>query len=374
METMVCRKCKAEVPKGAFCLSCGAKQDVSDRSPRKRGNGTGTVFKRGKNWTAQVTKYTYTDTNGETAVKKRRYSTKGGFQTKRDAILYLESLANDKYKRVPSMIELWELYRENEFKKLSSAKQSGYNAAVKRLDSIMGRPINTLSVADLQRVVNSGSTSYYTAKDMKVVLSKLYQLAMADEFVSQNLSKHIVLPELVEKEQTPFTEDEVSKMWSCFADGDSFAGYLLLMIYSGMMPGEMLSCRKDMIDLDRCEIVGAGKKTKVRRSTPIVFADSVRPVVEELMTLSSGQKLYGKHPDDWYKEYHAFTKRAGIRDLPPYSCRHTTGTEAARLNLSAPIIQKIMRHATITMSQRYIHLASEETHDALNKFGAATNK
>ena len=51
---------------------------------RTRGNGTGTAFKRGKTWTAQYTKYMFRDENGRLV---RRYATKGGFSTKRDADL-----------------------------------------------------------------------------------------------------------------------------------------------------------------------------------------------------------------------------------------------------------------------------------------------
>lgn len=41
---MVCRKCRTALPDGSkYCLSCGAKQDIT-RRPRSRGNGTGSVY------------------------------------------------------------------------------------------------------------------------------------------------------------------------------------------------------------------------------------------------------------------------------------------------------------------------------------------
>ena len=152
-------------------------------------------------------------------------------------------------------------------------------------------------------------------------------------------------------------------MWDAFADGDTFIGYLLLMIYSGMMPGELFACEKSMIDLDRCEIFGCGKKT--RKGTTIVFADIVKPVVETLME-GEGKKICALYETEWYDEYHRATTRIGVRDLPPYSCRHTTGTEAAKQNLNASTIQKIMRHSKITTSQKYIHLGTEEAHKGIN--------
>jgi len=231
----------------------------------------------------------------------------------------------------------------------------------------MGYRIDQLTTKIMQDVINDQASSYYTAKDMKTVMSHLYQIAIADRFVPSNLSDYIVLPTLEEKEAEPFTEKEVQKIWSAYADGEIFAGYLLLMIYSGMMPGELFACRKDMIDFDKREIWGCGKKTKIRKKeVPIAFADCVLPVVIELCETVNGDMLQPMYKTDWYEKYHEVVKRIGIRDLPPYACRHTTGTEAAKQGLNASTIQKIMRHSKITTSQRYIHFGSEEAHTGIN--------
>lgn len=361
---MICRKCRADVPDGAYCLKCGAKQELTRRT--KRGNGTGSVFKRGKSWYAQVTLYSY-EKDGKKAQKRK---TKGGFAAKKDALEYLATLKTADARTVPTLIKLYENFSAHELPKLSANKQIAYKKARERADGIMGKRIDELTVEQMQTVVDAAG-SHYKARDIKNLCSKLYQLAMQEQYVSQNLAKFLVLPELEEKEPVPFTQDEVDKLWVAFADGDTFVAYLLLMIYSGMMPGELLACEKSMIDLDRCEIYGCGKKTKTRKTNAIVFADCVKPCVEELMNLDDKPKLVNVHETVWYDNYHATLQRLGIRDLPPYACRHTTGTEAARQNLNAAIVQKIMRHAKITTSQRYIHLGTDETHKGINEIKAA---
>lgn len=344
-----------------FCPFCG-RAVYNTQKYKKRGNGQGTVFKRGSSWTAQTSAYSYIDDNGDL---KRKRKTKGGFKTKKEALAYLESLREAETKKMPTLLDLYLVWKENEYEKLSKDKKSAYRKARERIEPIIGRKIDSLTTADLQDVINKNSKSYYTARDMKTLLSHLYNRACADQFVPTNLTKYIVLPKLEEQEPNPFTGTEVKTMWSAWESGDTFVGYLLVMIYSGMMPGELLSCEKSMIDFDRCEIYGCGKKTKTRKSSPIVFADIVKPVILKLCD-SDGEKLYQKREDEFYAEYHEATKRIGIRDLPPYSCRHTTGTEVAKLNINAPNIQKIMRHAKITTSQRYIHLGADEAHNALN--------
>lgn len=369
---MICVKCGADVPDLPYCGACGWRQDRPIVRRTKRGNGTGTVFKRGNKWTAQITLYS-TVSRSEDGQKKtlQRRRTRGGFETKKAALAALESLRGPQGRECPRLLHYWELYEGGALEKLSRDKQTAYKIARKRLDSLMGRRVDGLTVADLQRVVDDQAESYYPARDMRSLLSHLFQLAMADQFVSVNLSKFITLPALEEKESEPFTDLEVSALWKAWSDGLTFCGYILLMIYSGMMPGELLACRVENIDLDACEIRGVGKKTKIRKETPIVFPDLLRPLVEALIGSAQAGKLVRMNKDRFYKDYYAALEAAGTRKLPPYSCRHTTGTEAARANLSAPVIQQLMRHAKITTSQRYIHLASDTAHDAANALPVA---
>lgn len=357
-----------------FCGMCGAAQSPVRRSARKRGNGQGTAFKRGKTWYAQVTRYSYvTEENGEEK-RIRRYKTKGGFETKRAALDYIQQLRAGEERTTPTLLDLYTVWEKNDLHKLAKSKQQGYSIARKRLEPIIGRRIDTLTTADLQELINEKANTYYKARDMKTLLSHLYKRAMADQFVTQNLSQFLVLPELNEQEGVPFEPEEVNKMWDAYADGNVFMGYLLLMIYSGMMPAELFSCKKDMIDFDRCEIWGCGRKTKKRKEVPIVFAECVKPVLVELCESVDGDMLQPEKKNAWYDRYHEEVKKIGVRDLPPYSCRHTTGTEAAKQNLNASIIQKIMRHSKITTSQKYIHLGSSEVHAGLDGMNPTTNK
>ncbi len=373
---MVCVKCGKEVADAPFCGACGWKQENKPIRRTKRGNGQGRVYKRGASWYAQVTLYSQACViEGEKRYKQKR-RTKGGFATKKDALAYIETLRAPESRKVPTLLDLYTQWEKTDYPKLSSSKKSAYKKARERIDSIMGRRIDTLTVAELQTLTDDNSMSYYTARDIKTLLSHIYRKALPDQFVKDNLAQYIVLPELDEKESEPFTAEEVQTIWLAYGQGETFAGYILLMIYTGMMPGELLSCRKDMIDTDRCEIYGCGKKTKTRKQSAIVFPDFILPVLQDLMEIDSENgradkgKLVQMNKDNFYEAYHEALKRIGVRNLPPYSCRHTTGTEAARLNLSAPVIQSVMRHSKITTTQRYIHLGSDATHAAVNQMPA----
>lgn len=383
---LVCAKCGCGLPQGAkFCFLCGRAVDYTPKK-KKRGNGQGTAIKRGKTWTGIATGYSYTDENGNT---KRVRPTKGGFPTKKAALAWATS-GEEKEKPLPRLIDLWQGYSENDLKKLSKSKQTAYNIARERIESIISRRIDALTVDDLQAVVNKECDTYYPAKDVKNLLSNLYKRAMASNTncgrVTQNLSQFIVLPPLEEKEAEPFTQDEIGLLWKSYESGNTFVGYILLLCYTGMMPGELLACKKEMVDMERCEIRGAGAKTKERKKSAIVFPVFLKPLVEELLSIevynsnSKGDKLLTMNKDKFYDLFYEAVEQAGIDNPPfigkngredhrltPYSCRHTYGTEAVKLGVHPALVQKMLRHANTKTQERYTHLASEEVHDAVNK-------
>ena len=223
----------------------------------------------------------------------------------------------------------------------------------------------------LRDLVGEEAPTFYPARDMKRLLSHLFKLAIADQQVTVNMANYITLPDLNETEQKPWTDDELKAIWEAYEQEDVVAAYLLLMIYTGMMPGELCQCRRSMIHLEERQIIGAGLKTDVRKQTPIVIAEFVVPVIERILTYTDDdpeRRILYTDRWDFYDAYHEFTKRINIRDLPMYSCRHTTATALAMGTDVAPsIIQKIMRHAKFTTTQRYIHADTSDALGAINK-------
>lgn len=105
---MKCRKCKAEVPDNSkFCNMCGARLTI-ERKTKSRGNGTGSVYKRGSNWTVVIVEGYITDADGKIHRKTR---SKAGFKTKKEAIEYIPILkrtpaAKEKMRRLSSCTTL----------------------------------------------------------------------------------------------------------------------------------------------------------------------------------------------------------------------------------------------------------------------------
>ncbi len=370
---MKCRKCHEEIPDNSkFCLHCGARQSVAERTPKSRGNGQGTAIKRGKYWTAIWTEDYYVDDKKKLHQKRK---SKGGFKSKTAALVYAANPILEKSK-TPSLRDYWNGWEKTDLLGLSKSKQTAYKVAWAKLNQIAGRPIKDLTINDLQTCIDHKAPTYYPAKDMKVLLSHMYKRAVAEGNARTNLAEFIRLPPLEEKELQPFTEKELYMLWEAYGKGDYFIGFILLMVYSGMMPGELLAMKSDMIDWENNEIRGCGLKTKKRKETPIVFPELIAPVLSVLVENSHSKVGYviGMNKDTFYAEYHRALQRAGTRDLPPYSCRHTTATALALGNIAPSVIQEVMRHTKFTTTQRYIHPDSSSAHAAINTMGKGNNE
>lgn len=371
---MNCVKCRKDIPDGsAFCPWCGKKQDKQEAGKRSkaRGNGQGCAFQRGKTWTAKWTVGFYLDDNNKLHQKQK---TKAGFASKRAALLYAANPPEEEKKK-PTLREYYKTYLRGDYLSLSSDRQTAADKALERLNEILDYEIDSLTIRQLQDVVDRNAKTYYTRKDMKTVLSHCFNLAIAEKQTTVNLSTFIKLPELDEKSPEPFTESDIKKIWKVYPS-NHFAGYIIVMIYTGMMPGELFKLKVDMIDFDKNEIVRGGIKTKKRKETPMVFPDFVAPVLRQLCNESTSKigNVCCVNKDNFYKRYYECLETAGVQKLPPYSCRHTTATALAMKNIDVFTIKEIMRHSKITTTQRYVHPDMQGMVNAVNKLQKSESK
>lgn len=338
-----------------------------------RGNGQGCAYKspNGKTWTAQaVVGYRKNSKPGGQDIPIKRK--KSGFAKKSEALAYIPILKAggiEKSKVAPRLSDYWKIYSENAMLKIGKSKQVAYKAAWGKLKPIQDARIDTLTVDILQSTINTVAKTYYTQKDCRTVLKKLYEKANADGFVHAILPDYIEIMPLEETEQIPFNKEEQEALWKLYENGNIDAAIPLLMIYTGMMPGEAQLLKIEHIDLEKKTMYGMNLKTKVRKKTPVVIADCLLPVVEDL--IAKAQKsgyIWPRNETRWYERYYAVLQAAGCRKLPPYSCRHTTATALAIDAKIAPqIAKRVMRWSTAKMLDRYAHPEMGDALDAVNK-------
>lgn len=355
---MLCIKCHQPIPDAsAYCNHCGRKQTVEKRG--RHSNGEGYTFRRGSTWAARVLDKARTHTDPSTGTVRKFYKQKGGFHTEKSARLWCMQYYNGLIEKppAPTLSHYWYLYHSGEYEKLSPSRQQKKRIAWGKLTSLAGMAVDAITVSDLRHSVD-GIATYYPARDIKDLLSALFDLAAADGYVQKDLPSFIILPKLIEKEADIFTDLEQIKLWQAYENGEHFAAWPLLMIYTGMMPGETQKLTASMIDLENHTITGAGLKTSTRKTSAVYFPDFLTPLLQDLMDRAPASgKLFPYNKDNIYKMYHEMMNRIGIRDLDPYSCRHTVGTAlAVTANVAPETVRKLMRWAKGSrMISRYAH-------------------
>ena len=366
---MNCEKCRKSFQDDAlFCPYCGKKQgNFPSKSKRTRANGTGSVYKRkGRpGWTAQVV-------DGYRENGSPRYIRKGGFATKSDAINALATLKDEKHKKpIPTVSYYYKVFCKGRGAKISEDKQRAYEIAYNRLKEYHNTPVDELKVSDMQDVINKSCKSFYPAKDVRGLLRHIIRRAGADDHnVNLTLPDLLELPKLNEKKREPFTEEEQIALWLSYEEGNKAAAVPLIMIYTGMMTGEMRQLEASMIDFEHQKIVDDGLKTEERRTKHIIIPDDIVPLLQDLADQHPTGRIFTMNEEDFYSMYYQALKDAGIeRHLTPYSCRTTTATTLAvhREEVAPQVLQRVMRWKSTKVMDKYVNPDDSDARKALGK-------
>ena len=334
----------------------------------KRINGTGSVYKRKDrpSWVAVITKG-YTEDGNPIRVKR-------SFRTKTEAMQALLTLKDvEVKKRIPTVADYYRAFCKGRGAAISDDKRRAYEIAYNRLKAIHGTPINELTVPQLQAIVNETCSSYYPARDVRVLLNHLFRLAAVEGNANPALPGLIEIPKLQETHREAFTDDEQKALWASWEAGKAAAAIPLIMIHTGMMTGEMRRLEASMVNLESQVIIGVGLKTKERQEKPVLIPDAIVPILQDLIAQKPEGRLYPMGEEDFYALYYQALTEAGVtRHLTPYSCRHTTATALAVTAGVAPqTVQRIMRWSSTKMMDRYVHPGDEAAMDALNQIAGS---
>lgn len=349
---MKCQRtaCGRDIPEDAlFCPYCGKKQQhTAAPKPRKRANGKGSVYRRGKSWCAQSRIY-----RGGVLVFER---IKGGFPTRAAAEEYLDGYTRTGVApRSMRLIDCWMALQETKkWQALSKDKRSHYGTAWRRLERIQMQVVGQIPFKVLQELTDAAPGDYYAHRDIKTLLGKLYEVAVTSEALdmAQDKTALIELPPVPDSERDAYTVDEVHGMWMAYRAGDDLARYALILCYTGMRPGELMQLDLSNIDLQRQRIVG-GIKTAAGKNREIPIVTAIVPLVAEAMQVATHGLADGCR-EHFYDRWCPSVERWGGRPhMTAHSCRHTLATAMEAAGVSVLLQKLILGHAVKDITQHY---------------------
>jgi integrase len=209
-----------------------------------------------------------------------------------------------------------------------------------------------------------------TANRYMALLSHVLSVAMREwEWLDANpLSKIAKLREPRGREVF-LSEADCSRLLSACATFHQYLHLVVLVALStGMRRNEILTLRREQIDVDRGFIYLEDTKNGERRGAPLTGA-ALAAVSERLAGLPYGALLFvgktGQTPFDIRKPWYGAIKAAGLRHIRFHDLRHTAASLLAKDGASLPVIGAVLGHKSPAMTQRYAHFAETHLHDVV---------
>ena len=193
---------------------------------------------------------------------------------------------------------------------------------------------------------------------MQALLHQLFDIAIELDIIQKNYAEFVKIGERPQSNiHKSFSKMEITTLFnSVFSE--PWADTVLIMIYSGLRPSELLSVRTKNVFLNEAYMIG-GLKTKAGKERIIPLNNKVLPFVRKrynpdntFLIEDNGQPIsYGK-----YKlMFKQLMEALSMKHLP-HDGRHTFASLADTAGMNKIAIKKIMGHASNDITEKvYTH-------------------
>lgn len=307
--------------------------------------------------------------------------------------------------------EWLDLYQDPHSKKVKPATYDHYGESSKRLGRFFGNvPYVSVDQDEMQRFANWLSTpearqdqkpkglspktihnTFVPIKEFTKYFSKKWKL--------ENPCEDIITPQCIDTEMRIMSEKEMDifiREIYCERLGPA----MYLSLFTGLRMGEMLALTWDDLDMKNHHvrvnknivrvkshlpygpktvlIVQDMPKTKKSRRTvrvpsevfQILMMHKRRLVMERYYSPDNLMfpTKFGTHTDPrtYQKRIAVIVNRYGEQGIHPHTLRHTFATRLAEQGVPLHILQRILGHASVTMTEKYSHALDEKKDSAVD--------
>ena len=370
---------------------------------RSRGEGTITFDKRRKRYRARVT--VGWEFDEETGRTKQIVKTLGSnYKTKGEASAalaeYLKNPFDIKNKDI-TFSQLYEMWFDDFIKEHESHKYR-VKAAYKYCSLLYDKRFRDITILDMKNCINNGTrivdrgkykgesktASPTTKESMKYLFNHLYSYALEARIVDRNYAKEFTLDKKIfkekeekRKEKTPFTNEELDKLWKSI-EFVPFADMIVYACYSGWRPSELVQLKVDDVDLENGFIKG-GIKTSAgkNRLVPIhpLVMSIVKKYYEQAISVNSQylfnditkKKGIGLSYDQYLSRFNKVINTLQFgNEFTPHCTRHTfiSKAKSKEVRMDEYILKLIVGHDINDITEHvYTHRELDELKEEMNK-------
>lgn len=371
---MTCKKCKSQIPaNSAFCNFCGAKQQNNQkrhRTPRSCGQGTITKLggRRAKPYWARGP----ADYSSGVPVRQSL----GCFKTYADAAAAIGLQLYTQKEEQRSIVTIQELYdrfvESHYFEALSKSAQGSHRSAWRHLKAVAEVDTDTVTKDTFQIPVDQMAAQGLrreTLAKVRNLASLLCKEAMGLGLIAVNFGQLVQLPKDDKVGTKPFSSEDLLKIWDAADAGDTDAMAVLILVYTGMRPTELLNLMIDIHLHTDGEFWYAitGSKTEAGFARVIPIPRLIHPCITQLISdrrtgpVVVNSKGTAYRLDNWRpRRFNVLMERLGLEGYTPYSARHTFADMQKRRNLDPEIVMNIMGHTDYATTVENYHTTTSE--------------
>jgi len=300
--------------------------------------------------------------------KQKRRSV-GCFRTMREAMRALEEEAKkaENGRGNVTLREIYEMWRQMNFRNYAKNTVALYEMAFRQLKAIHDESFSGLKPTDLQNTFNRMRLAESSKRAVKALLNAIYRFALTYEYVERNLSGAVKLGKPVPiVYRKVFTAGEIKKLW--IHKDDRIVATILIMIYSGLRVGEILTLQRKNVYLQR-RYMRCGIKTKAGKDRIVPLHRKIIPLLEELMRANPGKNFVFRMPYSSYRaRFRDALKMAGTGPHTTHDCRHTFATLLSRAEANETSIRQMIGHKTYETTEKiYVHKNLKDLKKAVDK-------
>lgn len=386
--TCINQKCGRELQEEfLFCPWCGRKQHKAKQKVKSRGNGLGTVYKRGNKWVAMKTVGWIADPLPPDAPPdqqphKRRLTVSKSFTTKKDALLALPFLTAADHRprqgtatqRKRTAVTLKELY-DQWFPTHGRGKSTMncYQAGFRLFAPLWFVRMDDLDIDDLQDCLDDSDAGRRTLENAKACLGLVYKYGIPRNAVpkDRNLAQFLRINEPGSLSKKPgFTAAELEKIRKAAEEGDPIAVLVYCHCYLGFRPSALLELTAASYNAEEKAFTG-GIKTEAGRGRTVTVSPKIQCYVDSQIAAAGGGYVFGKlgaqlHLPEYRELFYELLDRLEIDNpvdednrhrLTPHSCRHTFATLMKRTAGSDTDKLALIGHTTAQQLREYQDVA-----------------
>ena len=296
----------------------------------------------------------------------------GYYATEKEALIALADYHKNGYDINLSkltVVEVYERWIKRIESKVSPKLLTSHKMTYTRLGKLANVPIVNVKADQLQDWMdNITDLSSGSKLQIKSTMSQIWKYAVKNDIVSNNYVEHVEIERNTERKGKIFTAEEIKFLWDN-TDHDT-ARWVLILIYTGMRIGELLSITSDTIHLDEQYMVG-GLKTKAGIDRVIPIHDAILPLVKKQLEHSK----YLIHNDEGRKVSYskALTSFKELMDYNKWEhLPHDTRKTAVSLMHSAGVpietIRVIVGHSGKGVTEKvYLYKTPSELVEMVNR-------